>query len=368
MHDWFSKFNQFGLMGDRFYDELVRDMFHTGETAEMDGYSGSFQRFVGEQILRPLVGDENLGTLEYYLQIGAVTVAVVGVGAAFLVLGPGAFFLTAGVGFLGGFAFDAAAQYDSTDGWADFDWQRATTAGVIGAVTSVIIAAGGGPVLAGIIAKIPGACTIVTWSLRGLALNGVYTGAQEIYRGNYATGTLTIITSVFAVYGAFKTSFCFVAGTQVVLDSESQWPLTITLVGLGLLGQQAILRRKRRGEEDDQSAIDACFDDGHSDEAPPVPDAVETNARSQTHSAEEFDALCDRFFSSEAPDSGEFWSSIDDSARALAPARPVKDRSPNMRNPHQFVPHTALSAATAPCNRSPGPSSGLATRPGGRIA
>jgi hypothetical protein len=68
---------------------------------------------------------------------------VVGVGAAFLVLSPGAFFLTAGVGFLGGFAFDAAAQYDATDGWADFDWQRTTTAGVIGAVTSVIIAAGG---------------------------------------------------------------------------------------------------------------------------------------------------------------------------------------------------------------------------------
>jgi hypothetical protein len=84
-------------------------------------------------------------------------------------------------------------------------------------VTSVIIAAGCGPVLAMLATKVPGACTIITWSLRSVALHGLYEGAVEVYKGNYATGALTMIGSAFAVYGAFKTSFCFVAGTQVVL-------------------------------------------------------------------------------------------------------------------------------------------------------
>lgn len=293
--EWWARFNDFGLVGDRYYEGLVSGMFTTQYWWWQDGRSTS-QR-VGEDLLRPLVGDEHLETLERVLEGTLVVLAVAGVGVSALVLGPVAFFAAAAIGFGSAFTVDVAAQWDET-GWQGIDWGQAVTAGLTGAVVSVITAGLGSGIIGALVSKFPGACTVITMSMRGLSLIsggwGLYQGAVSISEGKYATGALQIIGAVTSIYGGMKISFCFVAGTGVVLEPLNNSIWIITLVGIGLVGATAINRRKRR-EEDDQ-AIDVCFSALPPDDDDEPEKSVATGRECKLSQAE-LDSLCDRLFS-----------------------------------------------------------------------
>lgn len=298
--EWWSRLNNNGYNGDRAYEGFVSGMFHTN--AHHDGRS--WTQWVGEEIIRPLFGDDNLDALQQGLEASLVVLSIVAVGTAFVVLGPAVFLSAALIGFGAGFATDVAAQWDSG---GSIDWGQALTAGAIGAVVSVVTAGIGSGVLSALLTRFPGACTVITMSMRGLSVLGggwgVYQGAVAISEGRYATGVMSIIGGVASAYGAFKISFCFIAGTGIVLEplDNSYW--IITLVGIGLVGFGTANRRKRRreDEEEEERIIDVCFanakstDDGPEDDDAAL-DSVVAN-RMRELSPDELDSLCDKLFS-----------------------------------------------------------------------
>lgn len=64
--------------------------------------------------------------------------------------------------------------------------------------------------------------------MRGLAVGaggwGLYEGAVSISQGQYATGALQILGGAATIYGGMKLTFCFVAGTQVVIGIHGSAP------------------------------------------------------------------------------------------------------------------------------------------------
>ena len=258
----------FSDLGDSFYTAAVDKMFYTPPETDELGYSNSFDRWLGENLIRPAVGDDNLinaSDAELFLGTAAFA-AIAAVTAVYAVpaaitgaasLGFSGMALLVGKGFAAGAAFatvtDVAQQIDANlkngDTWYRIDVGQTLNAAVHGGIYGAVTAGIAGPVLSGAAIQYASFCKVVTpiakFAMRAGGAKAMIDGGVMVYNGDVVSGLLNITVGALGLRAAAQMgSFCFVAGTQVHIESETPWCTTIILVGIAIGGHRLIRRGK----------------------------------------------------------------------------------------------------------------------------
>lgn len=275
--DWFERFNGArltGPQGDGFYTGLVSAML-TNPSAPNDGYSWAYHRWIGEGLIRPLLGDEWLGkpsngtflgfdyevwglTLAYSIPVGIMIFAT-----------QGAILQIAASGAAYGFLYGMGDQLIDTYWYHDqayINWDVVGTTTVGGALI--------GPLM-----KIPVVNTAIagfmsysfTMNAYTEFTNGRYVAAA--YEGIWAAATI-IGTAKLArnqyiaarewvtfLRGPIEYPGCFEAGTEIVMAddgsevqvAEGTWNLSLLVMAgvtatVGVAGAY-LVHRKRIDEQ-----------------------------------------------------------------------------------------------------------------------
>ena len=281
------------------------------------GYTNVFHRFLGEYVIRPIVGDEILiNATDSEILVGTVlacAAAPLAVYFAPAAMSASCAFKMAVLGSaLVGGGLDLLAQIDAG---GDINWWSVGKSAVLGGLTGAACYVG----LPYLTAALP--CVVTKSIAVGLILHSGYSGVNNILEGNYFTGTAELIFAVTGVT-ALRNFSCFVLGTQVVRhaaalelasrgrtteDVSSAW--NPELLGLaagtffaGLLIAPDAAERRRRREEEAKRARHLMFD--RAEDADPWQDdwddVAEDTAVPDTSPPDrwqsEIDSLCDALF------------------------------------------------------------------------
>ena len=215
----------FSDLGDSFYTAAVDKMFYTPPETDELGYSNSFDRWLGENLIRPAIGDDNLiNASDFELFIGTAAFATVAaVTAVYAVpaaitgaasLGFSGMAVLVGKGFAAGAAFatvtDVAQQIDANlkngDTWYRIDVGQTLNAAVQGGIYGAVTAGIAGPVLSGAAIQYASFCKVVTpiakFAMRAGGAKAMIDGGVMVYNGDVVSGLLNITVGALSFRAA----------------------------------------------------------------------------------------------------------------------------------------------------------------------
>ncbi len=230
----------FSDLGDSFYTAAVDKMFYTPPETDELGYSNSFDRWLGENLIRPAVGDDNLinatdaqlfwGTAAF-AAISAVSIVYAApvLATAVVDMGIKGVVFTLAKDFIIGGAIsgiiDAGVQLEHMyENGGDFNWSRLGESIVVGGVMGM----GMGTAFRGVqtlskalTTRYAAACVPVTigqkLGLGYLGSKGIAHGVEAIGNGETVEGVSSILFGALGVAGALSMRWnCFTAGHQIL--------------------------------------------------------------------------------------------------------------------------------------------------------
>ncbi|MHB8974312.1 MAG: tandem-95 repeat protein [Pirellulaceae bacterium] len=178
-------------------------------------YADFFDEWIGENIVRPMVGDATLaGASDFQLFAGTTIFSSVLVVGAWLA--PGKVAGAAISGAIIGAGYNLAHQLDNGD---TVDWGQVGNAFAAGGITGAFAGAAMGIGAA----AIPGFCTAATVVGAGMGVKSLGNAYHNFNEGQTYTAAMDAALGAFAVYGAVKGAFgCFAGGTVVVCVAGRQ--------------------------------------------------------------------------------------------------------------------------------------------------
>ena len=234
-------------------------MFYTPPETDELGYSNRIQRWLGENLIRPAVGDDNLinasdaelffGTAAF-ATIAAVTIVYTGPTiVSSVIAAQGAIAAFAGSSFLAyevtqaatgaviSGILDVAMQLQAGTSWSRIDWGQAGVAALNGGCDRRGFRQGfKGLQLAAtaITTRFAAACLPVTFGLKGMmagmAVDGIKNGVEAWNNGDFVGGATSIAFGILGLKGALSLGTnCFTAGHQILA-----LPLGVTVADVAL--------------------------------------------------------------------------------------------------------------------------------------